>query len=121
MHYKQNRPGGHRGARSLESKWGMIKHDVAKFIGAYNQVKRLHKSGMNESDIMRMAKELYRTKSQKGTEFTFEHCWELVKDFPRWADGVSTSQQSTPSHRLSGSSESGSGFQVSTQNLESHV
>jgi hypothetical protein len=92
LHYEQCRPGGHRGARSLESKWGTIKHDVGKFIGAYNQIKRLNKSGTKEADIIRMAKDLYRTKTAKNTEFMFEHCWELVKDFPRWADGVSPSR-----------------------------
>ena len=123
MHYEQCRPGGHRGARSLESKWVTIKHDVGKFIGAYNQVKRLNKSGTKEADILRMAKDLYRTKSVKNTEFMFEHCWELVKDFPRWADGVSPSRQTTPSRRVSGSSdhESASGSQVDTQKSVSVV
>ena len=117
LHYEQCRPGGHRGARSLESKWGTIKHDVGKFIGAYNQIKWLNKSGTKEADIIRMAKDLYRTKTAKNTEFMFEHRWELVKDFPRWADGISPSQQTTPSRRLSGSSdhESNSGSQVDTQ------
>ena len=123
LHYDQCRPGGHRGARSLESKWGTIKHDVGKFIGAYNQVKRLNKSGTKESDIIRLAKDLYRTKSAKNTEFMFEHCWELVKDFPRWADGVSPSRQTTPSRRVSGFSdhESQSGSQVDTQKSVSVV
>ena len=123
MHYEQCRPGGHRGARSLESKWGTIKHDVGKSIGAYNQIKRLNKSGTKEADIIRMAKDLYRTKTAKNIEFMFEHCWELVKDFPRWADGVSPSRQTTPSRRLSGSSdhESQSGSQVDTQKSVSVV
>ena len=123
LHYEQCRPGGHRGARSLESKWGTIKHDVGKFIGAYNQVKRLNRSGSKEADIIRMAKDLYRSKSAKNTEFMFEHCWELVKDFPRWADGVSPSRQTTPSRRVSGSSdhESQSGSQVDTQKSVSPV
>jgi hypothetical protein len=38
-------------------------------------------------DIIRLAKEMYQVKSAKGSEFTFFHCWVLVKDFPRWADG----------------------------------
>jgi hypothetical protein len=123
MHYEQCRPGGHRGARSLESKWGLIKHDVAKFIGAYNQVKRLNKSGTKEADIIRMAKDLYRTKSAKDTDFMFEHCWELVEDFPRWADGVTTSRQTTPSRRVSGSSdhESQSGLLMGTEKSVSAV
>jgi DNA-binding transcriptional ArsR family regulator len=107
----------------LESKWGTIKHDVGKFIGAYNQIKKLNKSGTKEADIIRMAKDLYRTKTAKNIEFMFEHCWELVKDFPRWADGVSPSRQTTPSRRLSGSSdhESQSGSQVDTQKSVSAV
>ena len=70
-----------------------------------------------------MAKDLYRTKTAKNTEFMFEHCWELVKDFPRWVDGVSPSRQTTPSRRLSGSSdhESQSGSQVDTQKSVSVV
>jgi len=59
----------------------MIKHDVAKFIGAYNEGKRLNKSSTKEVDIIRMVKDLYRTKTVKNIEFMFEHCWELVKDF----------------------------------------
>jgi hypothetical protein len=60
LHYEQCRPGGHRGARSLESKWGTIKHDVGKFIGAYNQIKRSNKSGTKEADIIRMAEQKNR-------------------------------------------------------------
>jgi len=96
---------------------------VGKFIGAYNQVKRLNKSGTKEADIIRMAKELYGKKSAKNTEFMFEHCWELVKDFPRWVDGVSPSRQTIPSRRVSGCSdhESQSGSQVDTQKFVSVV
>jgi hypothetical protein len=91
LHYEHCRPSGHRGAQSLESKWGTIKHDVGKFIFDYNQIKRLNKSGTKKTDIIRMAKDLYCIKTAKDTEFMFEHCWALVKDFPQWADGVSPS------------------------------
>ena len=57
----------------MESKWGMIKHDVGKFIGAYNQIKMLNKNGTKEANIICMAKDLYRTKTAKNTEFMFEH------------------------------------------------
>ena len=35
-HYDNCRPGSQRSARSLEIKWGQIKHDVSKFIGVVN-------------------------------------------------------------------------------------
>jgi hypothetical protein len=48
-----------------------------------------------------MVKQLYKTKSAKNMEFTFEHCWLLVKDYPKWADGWST-MKVTPSKRKAG-------------------
>ena len=104
-HYDSFNPVVHRGARSLESKWGIIKHDALKFMGCYQQIKRLNKSGVGEVDIIRMAKDLYRTKSPKNAKFTYEHCWSIVKDYPRWADGVTTTRHITPTKRKSMSSE----------------
>jgi hypothetical protein len=98
-HYDEYKPTGFRLARSLESKWGLIKHDVDKFIGAYKQVVSLNPSGTSLADLLHMAKILYRSKSAKNTEFVFQHCWEIVKDFPRWADGWGTMKQTNPSKR----------------------
>ena len=86
-HYNENRPDGVRPLRSLETKWGLIKHNVSKFCGIYSQIQRLHKSGSSDADTLRDAKELYRQKNRKNSDFLFEHCWLLLKDCPRWADG----------------------------------
>ena len=86
-HYNENRPDGVRPLRSLETKWGLIKHNVSKFYGIYNQIQRLHKNDNSAADTLRDAKELYRQKNAKNTDFVFEHCWLLFKDCPRWADG----------------------------------
>jgi hypothetical protein len=86
-HYNANRPDRVRPLRRLETKWGLIKHNVLKFCGIYNQIQRMHKSGSNVADTLRDAKELYRQKNAKNTDFVFEHCWLLLKDCPRWADG----------------------------------
>jgi hypothetical protein len=51
-HYIANRPDGVRPLRSLETKWGLIKHNVSKFCGIYNQIQRMHKSGSNAADTM---------------------------------------------------------------------
>ena len=37
-HYNANRPDGLRPLRSLETKWGSIKHNVSKFCSIYNQI-----------------------------------------------------------------------------------
>ena len=120
-HYEEHRPigMGFRGSRSLESKWGLIKHDLGKFIGVFQQVQSLHPSGRSAADLLQMSRDLWRTKSAKNTDFMFEHCWLLVKDFPRWADGWSAGKSITPQKRSSGSlsqepTESGSIIEEST-------
>lgn len=41
-----------RPARSLETKWGHIKHDVSKFCGAYKQVFDIRESGTSLDDVV---------------------------------------------------------------------
>jgi hypothetical protein len=70
-----NDPGvaGKRPARSLETKWSNIKHDVSKFVGVHSQVENLRRSGVSKSDILTKALELYKLKHPKGHAFTFLH------------------------------------------------
>ena len=88
-HYDEHRPDAPRPQHSLETKWGLIKHDVSSFCGVYSQVLRLNKSGTSVADTLRRSWELYQQKSAKKQEFAFEHCWILFKDHPKWADGWS--------------------------------
>ena len=94
-HYEDHRPDAPRPQRSLETKWGLIKHDVSSFCGVYSQVLRLNKFGTSVADTLRHSRELYRQKSAKKAEFAFEHCWVILKDHPRWADGWSSSRGSS--------------------------
>jgi hypothetical protein len=103
-HFKKHRLRTDRTARSLDSKWGQIKHDVGEFIGCHKQVTKNKPTGTSAADIIRLAKIMFRVKSAKGCQFTFEHCWVLVKDFPRWADGWGTMKQVTPSKTRASSS-----------------
>jgi hypothetical protein len=101
-HYDLNHTTGSRGARSLESKWGLIKHDVGKFIMYHKQIVNLNKTGVSTADIVKLAKDLYRLKHVKGHDFTFEHCWVLVREFPKWVDGWASphsSSSATPPNR----------------------
>jgi hypothetical protein len=94
-HYEDHRPDAPRPQRSLETKWGLIKHDVSSFCGVYSQVLRLNKSGTSVADTLQHSRELYRQKSAKKQEFAFEHCWIILKDHPKWADGWSSPRGST--------------------------
>jgi hypothetical protein len=73
-----------RPSRSLETKWGSIKHDVSKFCGAYKQVLDCRESGTSLEDVLDRALEYYRDRHPKQQGFTFLHRWALLKEVPRW-------------------------------------
>ena len=98
-HYNEHRPDAVRPQPSLETKWGLIKHDVSSFCGVYSQILRLNKSGTSLADTLRRSRELYQQKSAKKQDFAFEHCWVLLKDHPKWADGWSAPKATSNSSR----------------------
>jgi hypothetical protein len=87
-HYREHKPvgGGDRPARSLETKWEIIKHDVAKFVGLHNQVLSMKESRVSLEDLLERALQLYKLKHPKQHSFVFLHCWLILKDVPRWAE-----------------------------------
>jgi hypothetical protein len=70
----------------LETKLGTIKHDVAKFIGVYNQVFGCRESGTSLDDVLQKALELYKIKHLKQLCFVFIHYWLVLKDVPHWME-----------------------------------
>jgi hypothetical protein len=89
-HYQEHKPQGRedRPVRSLETKWGAIKHDVAKFVVVHSQVLNLKESGTSLEDVLQRALELYRVKHPKQQGFLYIHCWTILKDIPRWFDSA---------------------------------
>jgi hypothetical protein len=71
-----------RFARSLETKWGIIKHDVAKFIGKYIAALVLCESRIGFENIFHKTLNLYKTKHPKHQAFTYLHVWYVLKDIP---------------------------------------
>lgn len=64
------------------------------------QVTRNKPTGTCASHILHLAKLLFRVlSSPKSSEFVFEHCWQLVKDFLRCADEWFAMRRVTPSKR----------------------
>ena len=98
-HFNKHVTTGSRPARSLESKFYIIRHDVSKFGGCYTQVERLNMSGTNSEDTLEKALELYKIKAPKNSDFMFLHCWWLMKDPPKWADGQGRAKKTTPTKR----------------------
>jgi hypothetical protein len=96
-YYNQNKPigGGHRLAKSLETKWSVIKYNVAKFIGIYNQVLDCRELGTSLDDVLQNLLELYKVKHPKQHGFVFIHCWLVLKDVPWWMEKPSEVRQRT--------------------------
>jgi hypothetical protein len=69
---------------SLETKWGLIKHDVAQFCGNYQPIITLNESATFSEDTLQKAFELFKSKHPKENAFVFIHCWLILKDVPRW-------------------------------------
>ena len=89
-HYHDNRPLGtpERPSRSLKTKWGVVKHDVAKFCGVYKSVLSCRESGTSVDDILERAFELYKQRHPRQQPFVFLQCWRILKDVPRSSDSI---------------------------------
>ncbi len=87
-HFNESHPTSYapRYARSLETKWGIIQHDVAKFIRHYTTMLALCELGIGIEDTLRKAPNLYKTKHPKHQTFTFIHVWYVLKNILQWAD-----------------------------------
>jgi len=84
-HFNESCPTGcvPRFARSLKIKWGIIKHDVAKFIGNYIVVFMLCESRIGFENTLHKALDLYKTKHPKHQVFTYLHAWYVLKEIPQ--------------------------------------
>ncbi|OEL33350.1 hypothetical protein BAE44_0005631 [Dichanthelium oligosanthes] len=70
--------------RSLEGRWKDIKDQVGKFEAYFLKVHRENRSGKVDTDKTADAVELYNRIELKA--FTVLHCWQLLRDQPKWMD-----------------------------------
>ncbi|KAJ0570586.1 putative glutathione transferase [Helianthus annuus] len=71
-----------RTIKSLSNRWSCIQKATNSFCSCLAQVERLNQSGMTEQDKFDKAKIMYQ--SEEKCNFLFEHCWNLLKDQPKW-------------------------------------
>ncbi len=78
-HHNNNRPlccAKHL-AKSLETKWGAIKHDVAKFCDNYQTVVALNKCSESSKHTLQKALKLFKAKHPKQG-FAKIHFWLIL-------------------------------------------
>lgn len=71
-----------RTIKSLTHRWSVIQKATNKFCGKLAQVLESNPSGMIEQDKYAKAKAMYQ--SLEKCSFQFEHCWDLLKNQPKW-------------------------------------
>ncbi|TVU35356.1 hypothetical protein EJB05_17242 [Eragrostis curvula] len=95
-----------RSLRSLQSRWDIIKAEVGKFASVYADVIRENPSGMSDADKSTHAATIFAGIYKHS--FPYMHCWEIMKDEPKWQD---------PKSRAFGNAVRGDGFGEDRINL----
>ncbi|KAK3229428.1 hypothetical protein Dsin_001309 [Dipteronia sinensis] len=79
-----------RNTSALVQRWQKIQPAVNKFHIFYEQLERHPRSGIIPDDMKREAIRVYTDFT--GKPFKFEHCWEILKNHPKWCLGELTKQ-----------------------------
>ncbi|GKC76737.1 glutathione S-transferase T3-like protein [Tanacetum coccineum] len=89
-------------------KWKVVRPAVVRFCGIYSNVMRMaQESGAGDKDYIQKAMIYYQ--AECGLLFKFRHCWEVLKDSPKFQEIASSnfnqgSQGSSKRQKSSGSS-----------------
>ncbi|XP_048624406.1 glutathione S-transferase T3-like [Brassica napus] len=85
-----------REATHCKQRWGKINEGVCKFVGCYTAATKEKSSGQNETDVMKMAHEIFF--NDYKAKFTLEHAWLELRHDQKWC-GVSTTKDKVQSKR----------------------
>jgi len=73
-----------RSPTSLMHRWSTIQLDTNKFCACFAHSESRRHSGVPDKDQVFQAKVKYR--ELYGSSFPFEHCWNELKDQPKWLE-----------------------------------
>jgi len=73
-----------RSVRSLQSRWDNVKAEVGKFAAFYANAIRENPSGMSDADKTTHAAANFSAVQKHN--FAYMHCWNVMKDEPKWQD-----------------------------------
>lgn len=79
----------HREPSNCKQRWQKINDTVNKFCGAFEAASREKSSGQNETDVLKLAHEIFYNNHQK--KFNLEHAWKELRNDQKWCE-LSTSK-----------------------------
>ncbi|RLM98055.1 NAM-like protein [Panicum miliaceum] len=71
---------------SLLNRWSTIQHDVNIFCGCVSRIEASNQSGSGVDDKIGNACALFKAEDNKQRKFTLMHCWNILKDKPKWME-----------------------------------
>ncbi|KAG2598248.1 hypothetical protein PVAP13_5KG475800 [Panicum virgatum] len=71
---------------SLMNRWSGIQHDVNLFCGCVTWIQDRNRSGSRVDDKIAEACALFKSEDRKNRKFTLMHCWNILKDMPKWME-----------------------------------
>ncbi|CAN6310235.1 unnamed protein product, partial [Urochloa humidicola] len=73
-----------RSLKSVQNRWQIIKTEARKFASFYADVIRENPSGLSDTEKITLAAANFAAIVKHN--FAYLHCWELIKDEPKWKD-----------------------------------
>lgn len=70
--------------KQVKDRFARIKKKVAWFCASWKEANALYASGESEVDLKKRAKQTYEADHKEDGPFMFEHCWEILKEEPKW-------------------------------------
>jgi hypothetical protein len=86
-----------RTVKALKEHFHEISRCCAKFSGCYQTMTSLNRSGSSETDVFNDSVALYAEQSKTKKSFTFQACWKILKEYPKWSLHVEKVKSSSPS------------------------
>lgn len=73
-----------RTAKQIKDHFGRMKKRVAWFCGNWKEAEAMWGSGESEEDVIKKALASYEVDHRKDGPFVFRHCWEVLRNQPKW-------------------------------------
>ncbi|CAN6231491.1 unnamed protein product [Urochloa humidicola] len=70
--------------KCVKDRFGRIKKRVEWFCGSWKEANSLWASGESDVDLMDRALKLYEEEHKKDGPFMFKHCWDVLRNEPKW-------------------------------------
>lgn len=74
-----------RTVKAVKERFSELSRCCSKFTGSLHTILSLNRSGKSDSDNYNDAKKLYLEQSKDHKAFLYDTCWDILKEFPKWA------------------------------------